>query len=105
MSSNHKQSRKDKEKLCSLSSPEVSCIAKGKEGKKYELGSKVSVAMLGGSNVVVGVESFSDNPHDRKTLPLALNRIREKFGKEFSRVIVDRFHRLCCQRSVALGYL
>ena len=62
-------------------------------GKKYEFDSKVSVATLAGSNVVVGVESFSGNPHDSKTLPLALNRIREKFGKEFSRVLVDRGYR------------
>ena len=88
-----KQSRKDKEKLYSLSSPEVSCIAKGKVGKKYEFGSKVSVATLAGSNVVVGVESFSGNPHDSKTLPIALDSIREMFGKEFSRVLVDRGYR------------
>ena len=88
-----KQSRKDKEKLYSLSSREVSCIAKGKVGNKYEFGSKVSVATLAGSNVVVGVESFSGNPHDSKTLPIALNRIREKFGKEFSRVLVERGYR------------
>ena len=88
-----KQARKDKEKIYSLSSPEVSCIAKGKVGKKYEFGSKVSVATLPGSNVVVGVENFSGNPHDSKTLPLALDSIREKFGKEFSRVIVDRGYR------------
>ena len=88
-----KQARKDKEKLYSLSSREVSCIAKGKVGKKYEFGSKVSVATLVGSNVVVGVESFWGNPHDSKTLPLALNRIREQLGKEFSKVIVDRGYR------------
>ena len=62
-------------------------------GKKYEFGSKVSVAMLAGSNVVVGVENFSGNPHDSKTLPVTLNSIREKFGKEFSRVIVARGYR------------
>ena len=88
-----KQSRKDKEKIYSLSSPEVSCIAKGKVGKKYEFGSKVSVATLPGSNVVVGIENFSGNPHDSKTLPIALNGIREQLGKEFSRVIVDRGYR------------
>ena len=70
-----KQQRKDKEKIYSLSWPEVSCIAKGKVGKKYEFGSKVSVATLPGSNVVVGIENFSGNPHDSKTLPIALNGI------------------------------
>ena len=76
-----------------LSAPEVSCIAKGKVGTKYEFGSKVSVAMLAGSNVVVGIENFTVNPHDSKTLLLALDSIREKFGKEFSRVLVARGYR------------
>ena len=48
------QPRGDKHKVYSLHAPETSCIAKGKVHKKYELGSKVSVGSLSGSNVVVG---------------------------------------------------
>ena len=45
------QQRGDKHKVYSLHEPTVSCIAKGEAHKKYELGSKVSVASLSGSNV------------------------------------------------------
>lgn len=38
-----KQKRDDKNKIYSLHEPDVSCISKGKEHKKYELGSKVSI--------------------------------------------------------------
>ena len=88
-----KQARKDKHKVYSLSSPEVSCIAKGKVHKKYEFGSKVSLATLPGSNVVVGVENFSGNRHDSKTLSVTLDSIHRMFGKEFSSVLVDRGYR------------
>ncbi|MFV0267658.1 MAG: hypothetical protein ACK5HT_11035 [Draconibacterium sp.] len=36
------QQRSDKNKIYSLHEPEVSCIAKGKEAKKYEFGNKSS---------------------------------------------------------------
>src|SRR5258707_2039028 len=39
----HRQQRADKHKLYSLQAPEVECISKGKEHKKYEFGCKVSV--------------------------------------------------------------
>ncbi|MEM7055707.1 MAG: hypothetical protein AAF392_02395 [Bacteroidota bacterium] len=81
-----KQGGKDKEKVYSLCSPAVSCIAKGKVGKQYEFSSKVSLATLPGSQVVVGVESSTGNPHDSKILSVALDSIRRMFGKEFSRV-------------------
>ncbi|MDL2268839.1 IS5 family transposase, partial [Desulfosarcina sp. OttesenSCG-928-G17] len=39
------QQRKDKNKVYSVHEPHVACIAKGKAHKKYEFGSKVSVAV------------------------------------------------------------
>lgn len=38
-----RQKRQDKNKVYSLHEPEVQCISKGKEHKKYEFGSKVSI--------------------------------------------------------------
>ncbi len=87
------QQRTDKDKLYSLHAPEVSCITKGKVHKKYEFGSKVSVASLPGSNVVVGVKTFLGNPHDSTTLSLALSQAEDISKKSFSRVIVDRGYR------------
>ena len=84
------QNRGDKNKLYSLHAPEVSCIAKGKVHKKYEFGSKVSVASLGGSNVIVGIESFSGNPHDGKTLGSSLANVLRYSGRSYARVLVDK---------------
>ena len=69
------QQRGDKNKVYSLHEPAVSCIAKEKAHKKYELGSKVSVDSLSGSNVEVGITSFVGNPHDGKTLATALDAV------------------------------
>lgn len=40
--------------------------------KQYEFGSKVSLATLPSSNVVVGIENFSSNPRNIKTLSVTL---------------------------------
>jgi hypothetical protein len=48
------QQRRDQSKVYSLHAPETSCIAKEEEHKQYELGSKVSIASVSGSHVVVG---------------------------------------------------
>src|ERR1039457_4098728 len=41
----HTQQRHDKNKVYSVHEPDVQCIAKGKAGKPYEFGNKVSVAV------------------------------------------------------------
>ncbi len=87
------QQRGDRNKVYSLHAPEVRCIAKGKAHKKYEFGSKVSVASLAASNVVVGIASFAGNPHDSKTLAPTLAQVRQWTGREYERVLVDKGYR------------
>jgi len=87
------QQRGDKNKVYSLHAPEVSCIAKGKVHKKYEFGSKVSVASLSGSNVVVGIANFVGNPHDSKTLAPTLDQVAHWTGQHYARVLVDKGYR------------
>ena len=87
------QQRGDSNKLYSLHAPETSCIAKGKVHKKYEFGSKVSVASLSGSNVVVGLVDFSGNPHDSKTLASTLDQVSQWTGRRYERVLVDKGYR------------
>ena len=62
------RSKKSKNKLYSLRYPEVECISKGKYHKKYEFGNKVGVVMTLTKNFLLGIVSFSGNPHDSKTL-------------------------------------
>ena len=87
------QQRGDKNKVYSLHTPEVSCIAKGKVHKKYAFGSKVSVASLSGSNVVVGIANFVGNPRDSKMLAPTLDQVTQWTGQRHERVLVDKGYR------------
>ena len=55
----HTQQRHDKNKVYSVHEPEVECIAKGKAGKPYEFGNKVSVAVTSRGGWLVGAKSFT----------------------------------------------
>jgi len=87
------QSRHTKNKIYSLCSPQVSCIAKGKVDKKYEFGSKVSIVSLPGSNVVLSALTHAGNPHDSQTLAESITSAQSITGKTFARAIVDRGYR------------
>ena len=87
------QTRHSKDKIYSLHEPDVACIAKGKSHKQYEFGSKVSIATLPGTNVVVDVSHFLGNPHDSTTLEPVLKSIDTQVNKVFDRCIVDRGYR------------
>jgi len=87
------QKRRDRNKVYSLHETDVSCIAKGKAHKKFEYGSKVSFAMLPGSNIIVGTVNFQGNPHGSKTLQTTLDHCQKITGKTFERAIFDRGYR------------
>lgn len=87
------QQKNDKHKIYSLHEPAVACIAKGKVAKKFEFGSKVSVAMSKNRNIVLGVVSFKGNPHDSKTIEGTLEQVERLTGKEIQKAIVDRGYR------------
>ena len=87
------QKQQDKNKIYSLHEPSVSCIAKGKVAKKFEFGSKVSVAITKDTNVVVGVVNFTGNPHDSKTLESTLKQVSDTLKKSPQAVIADRGYR------------
>ena len=55
----------------------MQCIAKGKAGKKYALGNKVSLVVTIKSNLVVSALSFTGNPpHDGHALNKKLTQTR-----------------------------
>jgi IS5 family transposase len=64
----YEQQRHDKNKIYSVHEPEVQCIAKGKSGKPYEFGNKVSVAVSSRGGWFVGAKSSTGNPYDGHTL-------------------------------------
>jgi len=86
------QKRGDKNKVYSLHEPEVQCISKGKEHKKYEFGNKVSIIYTQTTGVIVGAVSFR-NEYDGHTLETALDQHEKLTGKRAQTAIADRGYR------------
>lgn len=84
------QERQDKNKIYSLHEPQVYCIAKGKEHKKYEFGAKAAIAMTKTHCIIIGVKSFSRNEYDGDTLKNLLPHVEEIRGKAPQRALCDR---------------
>ncbi len=87
------QKQSDQNKIYSLHEPQVACIAKGKIAKKFEFGSKVSVAITKDTNVVVGIVNFAGNPHDSKTLEATLEQVTKTLKIPPQAIIADRGYR------------
>ena len=87
------QKRGDSNKIYSLHEPDVKCYTKGKEHKKFEFGSKVSILACQQTGILMGALSFAENVHDSKTLPEVLEQFERLNGKEVSEAFVDRGYR------------
>ena len=83
------QQRNDSGKIYSLHEPEVCCISKGKEHKKYEFGSKAAIAMTKTSGIIVGAKSFR-NEYDGDTLSDVLTQVASARGCDPEIAICDR---------------
>lgn len=88
------QKKSDKNKIYSLHEPHVACIAKGKVAKKFEFGSKVSVAMSKEENMVLAVVNYAGNPNDSKTVEDTLNKVEKLTGQKVKAAIVDRGYKV-----------
>jgi len=85
------QKRKDKNKIYSLHEPDVCCISKGKEHKKYEFGNKASFVRTD-AGVIVGALGFR-NEFDGHTLEPALVQTERLTGQSPKVAKVDRGYR------------
>ena len=83
------QERKDTGKIYSLHEPQVCCISKGKEHKKYEFGSKAAIAMTKTNCIIVGAKSFA-NEYDGHTLQGLLAQVEAMRGNEPEAAFCDR---------------
>lgn len=87
------QQPKDTNKIYSLHEPQVYCVAKGKDHKQYEYGSKASIASTAQGNLIVGVISHEQNQHDSHTLPEILRHVEASRGKAVKQAVCDRGYR------------
>ena len=83
------QKRTDSGKVYSLHEPQVQCISKGKEHKKYEFAGKVSVVHTQNTGVIVGALGFR-NEYDGHTLEKTLQQTNRLTGRAPKTATVDR---------------
>ena len=85
------QRRNSSHKIYSIHEPEVQCISKGKEQRKYEFGNKVSI-IRSATGVILGASSFR-NEYDGHTIQKSLEQVRRLTGKSIRRLAGDRGYR------------
>ena len=88
-----KQQMKDSNKVYSLHESHIYAIAKGKDHKKYEYGTKASLVTTMKSNIIIGVAAHQKNEHDSKTLEAALESANKHRTKPIIEAICDRGYR------------
>ena len=87
------QKQKDSNKIYSLHEQHIYAIAKGKDHKKYEYGTKASLVTTMKSNIIIGVAAHEKNEHDSKTLEAALGSANKHRTKAIKEAICDRGYR------------
>ena len=87
------QEKNSKDKIYSLHEPDVYCLSKGKEHKKYEFGAKASIVTTKNSGIIVGALSFAKNTYDGHTLDPVLKQVERLRGKMPEIGICDRGYR------------
>jgi IS5 family transposase len=87
------QKRNDRDKIYSLHEPHIYCVAKGKEHKKYEFGTKASVVLTKTGGIIVGAVAHDQNLYDGHTLPEVLQQTEALTGSVPTVAIVDRGYR------------
>jgi transposase, IS5 family len=87
------QKTNDSNKIYSLHEPHVYCISKGKEYKKYEFGTKASIAMTKTRGIIVAACAHRTNLFDGHSLPEVLNQVEAMNNQRPKLAIVDRGYR------------
>ena len=83
--------RIDDHKIYSLHEPDVLCISKGKEHKKYEFGNKVSIVRLW-NGLIIGALSFR-NEYDGHTIDKSMEQVRRLYDRSIKILAGDRGYR------------
>ena len=93
------QKRGDGDKIYSLHEPEVYCMSKGKEHRKYEFGAKASLVVGKTNGVILGAYSLPKNDYDGHALEPTLAQVERVSGYRPAVVIGDKGFR--AKRTVA----
>ncbi|MGZ5209245.1 MAG: IS5 family transposase, partial [Sulfuricurvum sp.] len=87
------QKRTSHNKIYSLHESHIYAMAKGKDHKSYEYGTKASIVSTYTHGVIVGVCAHDINQHDSKTLEAALKHAHTKRTTTINEAVCDRGYR------------
>lgn len=87
------QTKNSKHKIYSLHESHVYAMAKGKDNKSYEYGTKASIVSTYTDGVIVGVAAHDTNEHDSKTLQAVLDHAHTHSTTTIQEAICDRGYR------------
>ena len=85
------QRRHSQKKIYSIHEPQVQCISKGKEHKKYEFGNKVSI-IRSATGIILGAQSFR-NEYDGHTIEASLAQVERLTQRKIKILAGDRGYR------------
>jgi transposase, IS5 family len=88
-----RQERNDSDKIYSLHEPAAKCYTKGKAHKKFEFGSKVSVAIDQQTGIILAAYNITQTAHDSKTIPDVLEQCGRMIDILPQEAYVDRGYR------------
>lgn len=84
------QKKKSSNKLYSLHAPEAYCIAKGKAGKPYEFGCKVSLVITHKQGLALSSQALHENQFDGHTLASSIEKAEENTQTSIIQAFVDK---------------
>ncbi len=85
------QKHNSRNKIYSIHEPEVQCISKGKEHKKYEFDNKVSI-IRSATGIILGAKSFR-NEYDGHTIEASLEQVERLTKRKIKILAGDRGYR------------
>ena len=85
------QRRHSGKKIYSIHEPQVQCISKGKEHKKYEFGNKISI-IRSATGIILGAQSFR-NEYDGHTIEASLAQVESLTQRKIKILAGDRGYR------------
>jgi IS5 family transposase len=87
------QKRTSRNKIYSLHESHIYSMAKGKDNKSYEYGTKASIVSTYTKGIIVGVCAHDINQHDSKTLEAALTHAHTNRATTIEEAVCDRGYR------------
>jgi IS5 family transposase len=83
----------DKNKIYSWHEDKIMCFSKGKMYKKYEFGSKVTIASTNISNFILSIITEGKNRHDSKILSESIQKTEENIKQAIQKAFLDKGYR------------